>query len=376
MDTYSTLSVNSFFSSEYSIDTSMSSDSSSIFSMYSEKNYTNQHNVKSKKNTTSKWFSDKLRSTLKKPLKSSVCQRNPKTQSKQRFCIRLTPATHDADNTYGLDTLFNIDKNLTNKYRSTLFKIMDKPLEWFKIKTKKSNLRRKSTTNFKSLAVNNNIDNTNKSQIINLNFLMSAPSMSSSLNYELSNIDNTSGNNSFMLEEKFHSTPQSHYCNQFSPIVQPLSIMWNDSYLSASSLSLSNYLLVSTPINVTSSLSKVNKSIYSQTPSLSRRLTFGITSSPKNLESLINDDDDLDDSMFNKSNDCPNCTRFNDFNEHELKLIEHLNSVKRNVKLGVKVTYNQSPIKKDLRKNIFKCKKLQKMFQKKLRKQIKQTINW
>jgi hypothetical protein len=399
MDTNSTMSTNSYYQSNYSIDTSMSTDSSSIYSTYSQKNYANMYYPKINVNQTatkSKWFSTKIRSTTNKPLKRKEYKIKPKSiNSKQNFCIRLTSAnstTAVTDHTYGLDTLFNMDKHLTNKYRSTILKIMDKPLEWFRIKSKKSNLRRKSTTNFKSLVVNKNAmissHTNNKSQIVNLNFLMSAPSMSSSLNYEIPNSDisnNYLNYNSYLTEQKLHSTPQSQYCNQFSPIAQLTSTALKNSYLSSSNSSTNSSLFVSTPKNVTSKLSKINKSIYSETPSLSRRLSFGITSSPKPLSFFFNEDDIIEEnsflceSMYDQSQNfhCsdPDCSNLYDYNEKELRLIEHINCVKHNVQLGV-LMRNESQSKKETKRNLFKCTKLQKIFQKKLRKQIKQTRNW
>jgi len=402
MDTNSTMSIDSYFESEYTIDTSMSYESSSVFSMYSQTNLANLYNTKAKTSkvfTKSKWLTTKLRST-KTEAKNKEAKMKSKNSAKSRFCIKLTSAKSASpatDDTYGLDALFNMDKNLTNKYRSTILKIMDKPLEWFKIKSKKSNLRRKSTTNFKSLAVKNKntlISNmTNKSQIVNLNFLMSAPSMSSSINYELSNIDNIL-NDTYLTEQKFHSTPQSQYCNQFSPIVM------NDSYeinchstqLSSRSRSrTSSFLLKSTPIN--RALTQ-NNSVLSVTPSISRRLSFGITSSPKPLYNHYSKGNISDHNLKDSSKFFDHVEYSNDFTEHQQRLIDHINSIKQSVKLGVEMRSRKTSQlnsndsfkqwvqgagkakEQDECRIMSKRKKLQKIFQIKLKKQLKEMKNW
>jgi hypothetical protein len=409
MDSNSTIASNSYLLSppySFRTETTMSSDTSSVFSMYSQKTYTNFNKlqVKTRKmSMTSKWFTTKLRSsTTTKPVKQARKEKKleTKTPAKKRFSIRLAPnvTTPVTDNTYGLDTLFNMDKHLKNKYRSTILKIMDKPLEWFRIKSKKSNLRRKSTTNFKSLVVNKNAmissHTNNKSQIVNLNFLMSAPSMSSSLNYEFTNNDisnNYLNYNSYLTEQKFHSTPQSQYRNRFSPIALSKSseINCSSSQISSRSRPIS-FLLKSTPIN--SSLTQ-NKSMFSSTPSISRRLSFGITSSPKPLNSYGFKEDNSHQNQANLSESFNSFNSNNDLNEHQQRLIDHINSIKQSVKLGVemrnKKTYqfdnNDSfkqwehgtrKTKKEEERVMSKRKKLQKIFQIKLKKQLKEMKNW
>ena len=380
--------TNSYFYSSYSVqtDTSPSTDSSSVFSMYSPQKHPSSSKIKvksSKMSTTSKWLASKLRSTTTKSVKQ------PTRSATKRFSLRLaessSPTCHYSacEQTYGIDALFNVDKNLTTKYRSTLLKLMDKPLGWLRIKpkttttittnnNKKTNLRRKSTTNFKSASQHKHaVILPNKSQIVNLNFLMSAPSMSSSLNYEASNIMQVS-NNTCSQQRNLHSTPQSQVYNQFSPIS-----VWNSSSHSTPRSSTPSSLLISTPKSPLSNFLKTNKSTLSATPSISRRLSFGITSSPKPLHQVLNSLQCPE--YFVNSTQCRECLECESFytREHQEQLIAHLNTIKHSVKMGVAFR-NESNQKNDLfrketRKKIFKCKKLQKMFQMKIRKQIKDT---
>jgi hypothetical protein len=133
--------------------------------------------------------------------------------------------------------------------------------------------------------------------------------------------------------------------------------------------------------------------MFSSTPSLSRRLSFGITSSPKPLNSCDFKEDNSHQNQANFSESFNFLNSYNDLNEHQQRLIDHINSIKQSVKLGVEMRNKKThqfdnndsfkqwedgtrKTKKDDERVISKRKKLQKIFQVKLKKQLKEMKNW
>ena len=407
METNSTASLSyllSMYSSASQTNSSLSTNTSSMYSLYSQKNYSNLLKINktksSKMSTTSKWLSTKLRTTKSSCVrnndvaapKPSLFSIKPKLKSRitKKFSLRLATTTpknanahgQSVSDTFGLDSLFNVDKNLEHKYGdkwmfSTLHKLMDKPLGWLKIKTKtnkslnkKSNLRRKSTTNFTALV--------NRPVLpITRQYLLTAPSMASSFNYELARSDNIL-NDTPLAERQLHSTPQSQVYNQFSPI---LSVSSRMSRYSRSNVSQS----ASTPI-ISPQASQKNKSIFSATPSFSRRLSFGVTSSPKPINCNSMSCRSNSETSYNGCQNSDNTKYY--YNEHQQKLIDHLNTIKQSVKMGVELrnlkTNSNSSFKEWASKNTLKengvvmskRKKLQRIFQIKLKRQLREMKKW
>lgn len=242
----------------------------------------------------------------------------------------------------------SVKKSKTNLISTAIFKLMDKSVGWFGKKTqsqstKKTQLKiRKfssqcnSTLSVESFCLENDISDLNdKFYFQKSTYLVSAPSMCSSFDATKQRTAKKAA------DEQLHSTPRSLF-QQFSPI---------------------KYSNSSLEISIQPSTS--SSSVLSISPSLKRRrLSFGVTSSPVSLNENVFDETDSSNVI-------------------DFRLLEHLNEIKRNIKLGVE-SRQMNLKRKDVDSNsnedlsVIKSKrrKLQQIFQLKLKKQINEIKRW
>lgn len=246
---------------------------------------------------------------------------------------------------------------------SAIYKLMDKSLGWFGKKSKKSSKKystksqtslsytmsqdasylSSSFTSISNQIIENEISNLNeKFYFQQSSYLLSAPSMCSSFDATKSKL------NSNLSEDKYHSTPRSLY-QQFSPIKSPNSVF---------------------DLSTSTSCVSGSSSVLSMTPNMSRRrLSFGVTSSPVYLNENICDEVLEDQSMIDS------------------RLLEHLNEIKRNIRIDVESREKSGNFKRscnqiesesveDLSLKNSKKRKLQQMFQTKLKKQLDDIKKW
>lgn len=392
---------------------------------------TNMSGISKKKIKTS--ISSKLTSTFR----ASATKQQSKMKQRKTFSFKsklkckifekkskLAEISHLSDSCFKEPKLIDsLSASLFDSFKansketvvSTLYKIMDKSLGWLKIKsTKNSKKYTKSSFLYSSPMsmaslnpkriktkksskiplvryINDKISKQTKNKTaFNLNYstpkanskrfaanessytrscLFSAPSMASSFNES-------------MQQAKFHSTPQSLYKKQFSPILYATSIISSESVSDStfSSLLSTSSQLKSTPISSCAE----NKSILSFTPNCSRRrLSFGVTSSPKSLDFSEHESNcDYQPQVSVEKID----------HAKQQRLIDHINNIKKNAKLSYELRdlksasyyndknkfYDENGDQGNANKKsmLNKRKKLQKIFQIKLRKQLKEIKKW
>jgi len=201
--------------------------------------------------------------------------------------------------------------------------------------------------------------------------LLSAPSMASS--FDMSKHKD-------QVFENLHSTPQS-LCEQFSPIYPAYSTLFMSPKSNSYSSSSSSLSSLSTPSSFYSSMKSLSPKVITR-----RRLSFGITSSPMSLahrndltESIQADSDHIQISepkielnLFDyfqlETNNYDNNNNEQEIkvNSSEQKFIDHIDYIKQNIKTA--------QLKPEVAKS--KHKKLQKIFQTKLKKQLDEMRKW
>lgn len=256
---------------------------------------------------------------------------------------------------------------------ATFCKIMDKSLGWFKNKSKNKRLNRakskqvpkRKTEQFnpyeqdefsqldESLYLSQNACSTFGTQLISTPIKINKPflqPMSSPIN---------KSTNSFL-----HSTPLTTFTSEHI-YSSPICCVLNSSYQSNSTAS----------------------SCYSSKSFTRTRLAFGMTSSPN---TTVNDDEkqEINESSILANNGLIE-TQSNEFScldSKEKLLVEHLNFIKENVRIGVELRDLKSNVSKrnhlDIERDdtessmTNKKRKLQNIFQSKLQQQIKEVKKW
>jgi hypothetical protein len=288
-----------------------------------------------------------------------------------------------------------IEKEDLGSLVATIYKIMDKSLGWLKLKSKSKLKKTKNSKlgNYNSQLTEENFNydtaDEEENELYNLAITnATCESTSNQIEESFSCIEkssNNSNNQIFLV----HSTPQPNQnkiYNHFSPIICSSSIISSQfSYSTNSSSFLSSH---STPIK---------SSDHYNSSAGPCRLSFGVTSSPKSLADHQNDinkeylfkQNYFDNNIYYDSN---YESKFNDnnFTNHnesydmilQKKLIDRLNDIKQNVRMrNIQKITNLNSVsitnRSDYKMNIkTKSKKLQKIFQSKLQKQLKEIKKW
>ncbi|CAF0951872.1 unnamed protein product [Brachionus calyciflorus] len=220
------------------------------------------------------------------------------------------------------------NNNNKSKKSKLISRLMDKSIGWLTTTTtttttKKLNQRQDKNNLDQSHLNQNEIRDLNeKFYFHNSSYVLSAPSMCSSFDTTNTKREAKEANYNYI-----HSTPQSLF-QQFSPIKQT-------SFIS--------------------------------TPKLKRRLSLALTSSPVSLRNNNEmDHDDDDDVDFNDNSEIV-----------DLRLLEHLNTIKKNIRINVvEKSTNNNNMSVDLSLIREKRLKLRKVFQSKLKRQLRDMKKW